>query len=400
MPKYDKKGFIVELEPNEVFVFGSNAYGAHAGGAAMTAVRRFGAINGQSEGLQGQSYAINTMSGKEEMFTQIKRFLRFAFEHQELTFYVTELGCGIAGYSPAEVAPAFVKSPRNVILPESFRVILKDSFEPRFERKLKLANIFRHTQKIYESSVALHDDLEKSMRNAKHYGEDDYPAKEETGERPVIEVTSERTFESALRLKKETPDAKIAVLNFASATNPGGGVKGGSGAQEESLCRVSTLYPTLDQDRFWEQYYDKNRREWNATYTDACIYSPGVVVFKSDTDYPEMLPQEEWKRFDVITCAAPNLSGRTQEEYPLDVQYDIHLRRAEHILSVAAANSDRILVLGAFGCGAFWNNPEAVAKAYNDATKKYSAYFDKIVFAIYHREHEQENYQTFKKIFS
>ena len=133
MPKYDKKGFIVELEPNEVFVFGSNAYGAHAGGAAMTAVRRFGAINGQSEGLQGQSYAINTMSGKEEMFTQIKRFLRFAFEHQELTFYVTELGCGIAGYSPAEVAPAFVKSPRNVILPESFRVILKDSFESRFE---------------------------------------------------------------------------------------------------------------------------------------------------------------------------------------------------------------------------------------------------------------------------
>lgn len=113
-----------------------------------------------------------------------------------------------------------------------------------------------------------------------------------------------------------------------------------------------------------------------------------------------MLPQEEWEKFDVITCAAPNLSGRTQEEYPLDVQYNIHLRRAEHILSVAAANNDRILVLGAFGCGAFWNNPEAVAKAYNGAIKKYSAYFDKIVFAIYHREHEQENYQTFKKIFS
>ena len=120
MAKYDENGFIAELDEGEIFVFGSNGLGAHDGGAAATAVAKFGAVYGQAEGLQGQSYAINTMDGFEVMAEQVVRFIEFAKEHPELTFYVTEIGCGIAGYSPEEVAPLFAGVPENVALPEAF----------------------------------------------------------------------------------------------------------------------------------------------------------------------------------------------------------------------------------------------------------------------------------------
>lgn len=125
MAKYDDFGYITELDENEIFVFGSNGFGAHNGGAAATAVRKFGAKMGQAEGLQGQSYAINTMDSEDEMYTQIDRFLDFAKSHPELTFLVTEIGCGIAGYSPEQIAPHFKDHSKNVILPDSFTQILK-----------------------------------------------------------------------------------------------------------------------------------------------------------------------------------------------------------------------------------------------------------------------------------
>lgn len=124
MAKYDNLGYITELERNEIFVFGSNGFGAHNGGAAATAVRKFGAKMGQAEGLQGQSYAINTMDSEDEMFEQIERFLNFARNHQELTFLVTEIGCGMAGYSPEQVAPSFKRRSKNVILPDAFLEVL------------------------------------------------------------------------------------------------------------------------------------------------------------------------------------------------------------------------------------------------------------------------------------
>lgn len=114
--------YITELQPNEVFVFGSNVRGMHYGGAAAFAVGRFGAIMGQGEGLQGQSYAIPTMEGMENMRAAVDRFIDFAKEHPELTFLVTPIGCGIAGYTPAEIAPLFAaaKNLDNVHLPNSF----------------------------------------------------------------------------------------------------------------------------------------------------------------------------------------------------------------------------------------------------------------------------------------
>lgn len=112
--------FIESLEPHEVFVFGSNAAGLHGGGAARTAHEKSGAVWGEGHGLHGQSYAIDTMSGLNEMAHEVATFLKVAAEHPELRFLVTEIGCGIAGYTPAEIAPMFASAPANVVLPESF----------------------------------------------------------------------------------------------------------------------------------------------------------------------------------------------------------------------------------------------------------------------------------------
>lgn len=111
---------IESLEPHQVFVFGSNAEGAHGGGAARLALDRFGAVWGQASGLQGQSYGIDTMSGLPTIAREAAVFLAYAAEHPQLEFLVTELGCGIAGFAPAQVAPHFRGVPANVLLPASF----------------------------------------------------------------------------------------------------------------------------------------------------------------------------------------------------------------------------------------------------------------------------------------
>ena len=122
---------IDSLSPGEVFVFGSNASGAHAGGAARFAYDHFGAVWGQPEGLQGQSYAIDTMSGPGVFEEQAARFTDFARRHPELTFLVTEVGCGIAGYRPEQVAGFFRSAPPNVVLPARFVAVLERESPPR-----------------------------------------------------------------------------------------------------------------------------------------------------------------------------------------------------------------------------------------------------------------------------
>ena len=114
---------ITRLAPDEVFVFGSNADGSHGGGAARTAYEKFGAVWGQGHGLQGQSYAIDTMSGLSVIESEVARFLSFARENPELRFLVTAIGCGIAGYTPQQIAPMFRNSPENVVLPQRFSAL-------------------------------------------------------------------------------------------------------------------------------------------------------------------------------------------------------------------------------------------------------------------------------------
>lgn len=120
---------ITELKPNEIFVFGSNLAGRHGAGAARYAVDRFGAVYGQACGLQGQSYALPTKSkylitlSLKEIRKYVKEFLQFAKDNPDLNFLVTEIGCGLAGYSPKEIAPLFkpeIYNLKNVYLPKSF----------------------------------------------------------------------------------------------------------------------------------------------------------------------------------------------------------------------------------------------------------------------------------------
>lgn len=117
---------IASLAPGEIFVFGSNKDGKHDGGAARTALNHFGAIYGQSSGLQGQSYGVNTMSGRFRMEADIRTLIRFSERRPDLCFLVTELGCGIAGYIPEEVAPVFKNAilHKNIYLSERFWKVL------------------------------------------------------------------------------------------------------------------------------------------------------------------------------------------------------------------------------------------------------------------------------------
>ncbi len=120
--------WITQLESNEVFVFGSNLAGCHAGGAARVACQRFGAVWGQGVGLQGQSYAIPTMQGGVETIAPyVDEFIEFAKSHPDMTFLVTPIGCGIAGFTPGELAPLFVRAVdvENVLLPKSFVDVLQ-----------------------------------------------------------------------------------------------------------------------------------------------------------------------------------------------------------------------------------------------------------------------------------
>lgn len=119
---------IYSLAPNEIFVFGSNALGMHHAGAARVAYNEFGAEWGNGEGLQGQSYSIPTMEGEHNTKLAIMRFTQYAKEHPELKFLVTPVGCGIAGYTPEEIAPMFKDAAylENVYLPISFwKVLMK-----------------------------------------------------------------------------------------------------------------------------------------------------------------------------------------------------------------------------------------------------------------------------------
>ena len=120
---------ITELKNNEIFVFGSNLQGNHAGGAAAVAAKQFGAIWGQAVGLQGQSYGIPTMHGGiEKIKPYVDEFIEFAKQNPKLKFLVTRIGCGIAGFTEEEMAPLFAEGVdvENVYLPDTFLEIIEE----------------------------------------------------------------------------------------------------------------------------------------------------------------------------------------------------------------------------------------------------------------------------------
>ena len=133
-----------------------------------------------------------------------------------------------------------------------------------------------------------------------------------------------------------------------------------------------------------------------------------VIICKSDVDLPQRLPRESWVTVDVMTCAAPNLRHFPSNIYnpkggkPVTISDDellkIHETRGRHMLTILANHGVEIFVTGAFGCGAFQNNPEVVAQAYKNILPEFDGYFKEIVFAIYCTPRETINFEAFKKI--
>lgn len=220
-----------------------------------------------------------------------------------------------------------------------------------------------------------------------------------------IVVSKKRTFEAA----SAYADKQVCVLNFASATNPGGGVVNGSSAQEECLCRCSTLHFCLNTKEMWDGFYSPHRFERNPLHNDDCIYTPDVVVFKTDTASPQMMKDDDWYNVNVITCAAPNLrekpsnqmnsgDGNKAIKVTDDELQEIHERKLRRILDIALGNGNEVIILGAFGCGAFMNSPEVVAKAMRNVVKEYINEFETIEFAVYCSPRDEKNYRIFDKI--
>lgn len=155
---------ILELQENEIFVFGSNLAGAHGGGAARLAYNRYGAIWGQGVGLQGQSYVIPTMQGGVETIkSYVDEFIRFAQTRPNLKFYVTQIGCGIAGFKVEEIAPLFHAAigVENIILPQAFVVILSP-YKP-------IRNSYMVMDRVYTGEHPRDTDEKKSIEKIKQF---------------------------------------------------------------------------------------------------------------------------------------------------------------------------------------------------------------------------------------
>ena len=162
---------IISLEPNEIFVFGSNLAGSHGGGAARIAYNSFGAIWGQGVGFQGQSYAIPTMQGGVETIKPyVDEFLAFAKQHSKMKFYVTRIGCGIAGFKDEDMAPLFSEAfdIENVILPRSFVGIISTGMRYADEMStmaFKIKKIkFYDEDLAYFESLSSHEEKMEFMR--------------------------------------------------------------------------------------------------------------------------------------------------------------------------------------------------------------------------------------------
>ena len=156
----------------------------------------------------------------------------------------------------------------------------------------------------------------------------------------------------------------------------------------------------------WNGFYTPHRKAQDPIHNDDIIYTPGVTVFKTDTDRPETMPEADWYDVDVITCAAPNLKPNPTNIFnPADGVVPVtitdvellalHEKRLRRILDVAKANHVEVVILGAFGCGAFKNKPEVVALAAKNVLKDYLSYFRIIEYAIYSRQNN--NYQVFER---
>lgn len=216
---------------------------------------------------------------------------------------------------------------------------------------------------------------------------------EYTNPSPSIEVTKESSLEAAFRLKDLDP----CLLNFASAKNPGGGFLRGTASQEESIARSSALYCTLMEH---PKFYAANKTASTdiGLYQDYAIYSPRVPVIRDDHGFW----LEEPYVVSVLTSPAPNRRA-ILDKYEATDRLEGLIKntcqsRIIQILSIMAAHGHRTIILGAWGCGVFGNDPVVVAGVFKEALKQ-NPFFDNITFPIYDRE-DSNVFVAFKEAFT
>lgn len=234
---------------------------------------------------------------------------------------------------------------------------------------------------VNDVPVDISQEVKESKENTELYAPDKLDElvasiKLDTEHATVIEVVNETTMEGAKALYPESN--KVGVLNFASAKNPGGGFMGGAQAQEESLARSSSLYLSIDP---MQEMYDYNRAQRTYVYSDYMIYSEGVVFFRND----EMEFVEPYQ-VDVLTSPAVNVGAMLQNNRSELAKVDeAMLKRLDKLLAVFVKKGVKHLVLGAWGCGVFQNDPKNVVRYFEHFLKnegKYAKAFETVRFSV------------------
>lgn len=286
----------------------------------------------------------------------------------------------------------------------------------------RLRGIAKHTEEIVEAGgyhardgrrVPLGALLAAATSGTRLYGPEPVPAAPDTSRTTSFEVTGESSLQAARRLTAASP-GPVAVLNFASARNPGGGYLNGAQAQEEALCRASALHTTLLRA---PGYYAHHRADRSPFYSDRVIHSPGVPVFRDDRG--RLLDDPFTVGF--LTSPAPN-AGIVARDHPAETHRvpAILDSRAERVLEVAVVAGYRRLVLGAWGCGVFRNDPARVAGAFRallvgrpgegagsgsdtrsgSGAGRFARHFDEVVFAVLDRTADSATLAAFRRTFA
>ncbi|WP_418960579.1 TIGR02452 family protein [Streptomyces tritici] len=271
----------------------------------------------------------------------------------------------------------------------------------------RLRALARETEDIVEAGryrapgggwVSIEAELTAAVEGTRLYGPEPVAVTPDTDRSTRFEVTGEGSLGAARRLAEADRGADpVAVLNFASARNPGGGYLNGAQAQEEAVCRGSALYTTLLRV---PAYYEHHRAHRDAFYTDRVILSPGVPVFRDDRDRLLDVPYTA----GFLTSPAPN-AGVIRRQTPELAERipDALAGRAERVLETAVAGGYRRLVLGAWGCGVFMNDPAVVAGVFRDLLTgegRFAGHFDRVVFAVLDRTKDRTTLGAFRTAFA
>lgn len=229
------------------------------------------------------------------------------------------------------------------------------------------------------------------------FNDEAYNATNAVRHETAFEVTGETSTAAGQRLVLDEGEQYVATLNFASARNPGGGYLGGARAQEEDLCRSSALYTTLLEAT---DYYDAHRKNRDTRYSHRVIYSPDVPVYRDAKS--RLLDQPYFVSF--LTSPAPNAGALARHDPGAvgDLE-ELITERAGRVLAVAAYHGVRTLVLGAWGCGVFRNDPATVATAFRSHLADggvFEGRFPRVVFAVYDTSAGKATFQAFRDVFA